>query len=55
MPPGVTGVFVVLTGPAPSGERTVIDKADVPVAPEEEEKVTQEPGQGEYKHRYTCR
>lgn len=31
-------------GPAPSGERTVIDKAEVPVAPEEE-KVTQDPGQ----------
>lgn len=35
-----------MTGPAPSGERTVIDKADVPVAPEEEEKGTQDPGQG---------
>lgn len=49
-------MFVVLTGPALSGERTVIDKADVPVATEEEEeKGTQDPGQGEYKHRYTCR
>lgn len=35
-----------MTGPAPSGERTVIDKAEVPVATEEEEKVTQDPGQG---------
>lgn len=35
----------MMTGPAPSGERTVIDKAEVPVAPEEE-KVTQDPGQG---------
>lgn len=35
-----------MTGPAPSGERTVIDKAEVPVAPEEEEKGTQDPGQG---------
>lgn len=46
MPPGLTGVFVVMTGPAPSGERTVIDKAEVPLATEEEEKVTQDPGQG---------
>lgn len=38
---------VVLTGPAPSGERTVIDKAEVPATTEEEEeKVTQDPGKG---------
>lgn len=42
---------VVLTGPAPSGERTVIDKAEVPAATEDE-KVTQDPGQGVYINEY---
>lgn len=44
---------VVLTGPAPSGERTVIDKAEVPATTEEkDEKVTQDPGQGVYINDY---
>lgn len=46
-------VCVVLTGPAPSGERTVIDKAEVPATTEEkDEKVTQDPGQGVYINDY---
>lgn len=42
----VTSMLFVIAGPAPSGERTVIDKAEAPpAATTEEENLTQPPGQ----------
>lgn len=42
----VTSMLFVIAGPAPSGERTVIDKAEAPPATTtEEENLTQPPGQ----------